>query len=551
MNFDAFKYEYPSRRSVAYGSKGMVCTSQHLAAQAGLDMLKKGGNAIDAAVATAICLTVVEPMSNSIGSDAFALVWSGDKLHGLNGSGPAPMLADASDIKRQGFEVIPEYGMIPMTVPGAVASWAALSDRFGRLPFEQLFEPAIGYAKDGFPVSPVTAYMWNECYEQFKKEFRDNAENFCGESQTGCKLKGWAEEWFKVFAPLGRAPRAGEIWKSQKLADTLKKIAESHGRAFYSGELAEKISNFCEEQGGYMRKEDLSAFAPEWVDPIKVNYKGYDVWEIPPNGQGIVALMALNILNKMDFKSRDCADTYHKQIEAMKLAFADGKRYVADPRYMKVSVEQLLSEEYAAKRRALIGEKALTPYPGKPDKGGTVYLCTADDEGNMVSFIQSCYWSFGSGVVIPDTGICMQNRGANFSLDETMENCIGPGKKSYHTIIPSFLSKDGKAVGPFGVMGAFMQPQGHLQVVMNTVDFHLNPQEALDAPRWQWVGDKEIWVERGLPYAATEELIRKGHDVKVAPTFLDFGRGQIIWRTEDGTLAGGTEPRGDGCVAAW
>lgn len=535
MNFDAFKYEYPSRRGVIYGAKGMVCTSQNLAAEAGLDILKKGGNAVDAAVATAICLTVVEPMSNSIGSDSFALVWDGDKLHGLNSSGPAPMLADAEYVRKQGYKEVPNYGMIPLTVPGAVSSWVSLSEKFGKLPFEELFEPAVRYAEEGFPVSPITAYLWQTCFEEFKELFKESE----------------YEEWFKTFAPKGRAPRPGEIWKSQEVADTLKKIAATKGKAFYQGELADKISDFCKEHGGFLRKDDLSSFESEWVDPIKVNYKGYDVWEIPPNGHGIVALMALNILNKFEFENRDSSDTYHKQIEAMKLAFADGKRYVADPRFMKVSSEQLLSEEYADERRALIGERALTPYPGKPDKGGTVYLCTADSEGNMVSFIQSSYWSFGSGIVIPGTGICMQNRGANFTLDESMENCMGPGKKSYHTIIPSFLTKDGKAIGPFGVMGSFMQPQGHMQVVMNTVDFHLNPQEALDAPRWQWVGDKEIWVERGFPYAATEELIRRGHDVKVAPTFLDFGRGQIIWKTEDGTYVGATEPRGDGCVAAW
>lgn len=535
MNFDALKYEYPSRRGVIYSNRGMVCTSQNLAAEAGLDILKKGGNAIDAAVATAICLTVVEPMSNSIGSDSFALVWNGEKLHGLNASGPAPMLADAGKVKDMGYEAVPDYGMIPMTVPGAVASWAELSEKFGRLPFEDLFEPAVKYAREGFPVSPITAYMWQTCFEQFKELFE-------GEEY---------QEWFKVYAPSGRAPAPGEIWKSPEMADTLEQIAKTKGKAFYEGELAQKISDFCQKHKGFMRRQDLQDFSPEWVEPIKVRYKGYDVWEIPPNGHGIVALMALNILSDFEFKGRDFEDTYHKQIEAMKLAFADGKRYVADPRFMKVSPEQLLSKEYAAKRRKLIGEKAMIPYPGEPDKGGTVYLCTADSEGNMVSFIQSCYWSFGSGVVIPGTGICMQNRGANFTLDETMENCMGPGKKSYHTIIPSFLTKDGKAIGPFGVMGAFMQPQGHLQVVMNTVDFNMNPQEALDAPRWQWVGGKEIWVERGFPPAATEQLIRRGHDVKVAPTFLDFGRGQIIWRTEEGVYAGATEPRGDGCVAAW
>ena len=536
MEFDAFKYEYPSRRGVIYGGRGMVCTSQNLAAETGLDILRQGGNAIDAAVATAICLTVTEPMSNSLGSDAFALVWHKGKLHGLNGSGPAPMLASAAAVREKGFESMPERGMLPLTVPGAVASWVALWERFGCLSFPKLCETAIRYAEGGFPVSPVTAAMWHECYEKFSREFAGKKEY---------------EEWFSVFAPQGRAPRPGEMWKSPELGKALRRIALSRGRDFYEGGLAEMISEFCEEHGGFLRRCDLASYEPEWVEPIKVNYRGYDVWEIPPNGQGIVALMALNILSGMDFEGRDRADTFHKQIEAMKLAFADGKRYVADPRHMKVSVEQLLSAEYAGKRRALIGDRALEPYPGQPDKGGTVYLCTADREGNMVSFIQSCYYGFGAGVVIPQTGICMQNRGANFTLDESQENCLAPGKKPYHTIIPSFLSKDGEAVGPFGVMGAFMQPQGHLQVVMNTVDFHLNPQEALDAPRWQWVGGKEIWVERGFPAAATEELLRRGHEVKVAPTFLDFGRGQIIWRTEAGTLAGATEPRADGCVAAY
>lgn len=535
MEFDSLKYAYPSRRGVIYGKKGMVCTSQNLAAEAGLDILKKGGNAIDAAVATAICLTVVEPMCNSIGSDSFALVWTGDKLHGLNASGPAPMMADAQKIKDMGFDEVPTYGMLPLTVPGAVSSWVTLSEKFGKLPFEELFEPAIRYAEEGFPVSPITAYNWQLSFDKFREIFKTPE----------------YEEWFNHYAPLGRAPRAGEIWKSRDMADTLRKIAATKGEAFYKGELAEKIGEFCEKHGGFMRKEDLASYKAEWVDPIKVNYKGYDVWEIPPNGHGIVALMALNILNKYEFKDRDCADTYHKQFEAMKLAFADGLRYVADPRFMKVSVDSLLSEEYGDERRSLIGDKALTPEPGKPDRGGTVYLCTADEEGNMVSFIQSSYWNFGSGIVIPGTGINMQNRGHNFSIDETAENCIGPGKKSYHTIIPSFLTKDGKAIGPFGVMGAFMQPQGHVQVVMNTIDFKMNPQEALDAPRWQWVEGKEFSVERGFPYAATEELIRKGHEVKVAADFLDFGRGEIIWKTEDGTYVGATEPRGDGCVAAW
>lgn len=535
MDFNVLKYEYPSRRGVIFGKRGMVCTSQNLAAEAGLDILKRGGNAIDAAIATAICLTVVEPTSNGIGSNAFALVWVKDKLYGLNASGPAPMLATAQKVREKGYEEMPTYGMLPITVPGAPAAWTTLSERFGKLPFEELFEPAIRYAEEGFPVSPVISEMWNTCYERFSQIFK-------GEEHQG---------WFDVFAPDGAAPKAGDIWKSPVHAQTLRKIAASRGKALYGGELAQQIGTFCEKHGGYLRKEDLAAFKAQWVEPIHINYKGYDVWEIPPNGHGIVALMTLNILKDYDFAQRNAVETFHAQLEAMKLAYADGKRYVTDPRYMKVRTEQLLSEEYASERRKLIGEKAMVPEPGRPDKGGTVYLCTADDEGNMVSFIQSSYWNFGSGIVAPDTGICLQNRGNNFSLDDASENVLAPGKKPYHTIIPAFLSKYGKPVAPFGVMGGFMQPQGHVQVVMNMIDFHLNPQEALDAPRWQWVGDKEVHVERGFPVAATEELVRKGHEIHVLPTSMDFGRGQIIYRMENGTLMGATEPRTDGCVAAW
>ena len=533
--YDPLKYAYPSRRGLIYGKKGIVCTSQPLAAQAGLDILKQGGNAVDAAVATAICMAVVEPVSNSVGSDAFALVWVKDKLYGLNGSGPAPMLADAEKVRAQGFSEMPMYGMVPLTVPGAPSAWLKLSERFGKLPFEKLFEPAIRYAEEGFPVSPIIAQVWDICFKRFLRIFQSEQH----------------KPWFDTFASAGRAPAPGELWSSKELAETLRTLAATKCQALYGGPLAEKIGAYCETFGGFLRQEDFARYSAEWVEPICVNYKGFDVWEIPPNGHGIVALMALNILKGFEFSGRDNADTFHKQLEAMKLAYVDGKRYVSDPRSMKVSVSQLLSEEYAAQRRALIGEKAIPPEPGKPDKGGTIYLCTADEEGNMVSFIQSTYWNFGSGIVAPGTGICLQNRGANFTLEQGHENCLSPGKKPYHTIIPAFLSKDGRAVGPFGVMGGFMQPQGHVQMVMNTVDFHMNPQEALDAPRWQWVGEKEIHVERAFPYAATEELLRRGHDMRVPPDSLDFGRGQIIWRTEYGTYVGATEPRADGAVAAW
>ncbi|MBQ7796095.1 MAG: gamma-glutamyltransferase family protein [Lachnospiraceae bacterium] len=535
MKFDALKYSYPSRRSVVYGRRGMVCTSQPLAAQAGLDMIKAGGNAIDAAIATAACMTVLEPTSNGIGGDAFALVWTNGKLHGLNASGKSPMSITAEKVRELGHTKMPDRGWIPVMVPGAPSAWAELSKKFGRLPLTKVLEPAISYAREGVAITPVTAYLWEKAYKQFKEIFKDDC------------FRGW----FETFAPEGKIPGPGGVWKSEGHASTLELIAKTNAEAFYRGELADKIDAFSKETGGFLRKEDLEAYWCEWVDPIHVNYKGYDVWEIPPNGDGIIALMALNILKGFEFNCRDCADTFHKQLEAMKLAFADGKRYVADARYMTVSPADMLSDAYADERRALINDMAQEPEPGKPNSGGTIYLCTADGEGNMVSYIQSNYMGFGSGVVVPGTGISFQDRGASFSLIDGEENCLGPGKKVFHTIIPAFLTKDGEAVGPFGVMGGPMQPQGHVQVVMNTIDFMMNPQEALDAPRWQWTGGKKIHVERSFPYAITEELVRRGHEISVMPENISFGRGQIIWRNEEDVLCGASDPRADGIVAAW
>ncbi len=535
MQYDPLYHPYPSRRSMVFARKGMVATSQPLAAQAGLEILKKGGNAVDAAIATAACLTIVEPTSNGIGGDAFALVWSKGKLHGLNASGPSPQKISIEALKKAGHQEIPKYGTIPVTVPGAPSAWAELSKRFGKLPFVELLMPAIEYAEEGFPVSPIISKLWKADFDNYKKE---QAEEF--------------KYWFDVFAPQGRPPAAGEIWRSPRHAATLKSIAETSAEAFYRGELTERIDVFFRQYGGYLRKEDLEAFQPEWVEPIKINYRGYDVWEIPPNGHGLVALMALNILKEFDFPVNETVDTYHKQIEAIKLAFSDCRKYVTDPRHMTIKVEDLLSDSFAAKRRDLIGKQALHPAPGRPTGGGTVYLAAADSEGNMVSFIQSNYMGFGSGLVVPGTGISLHNRGHNFSFDSAHDNRLEPGKKPYHTIMPGFLTRDNEAVGPFGVMGAFIQPQGHLMVVMNTVDFHLNPQAALDAPRWQWVEDKTVDVEPLFPEHIAEALIRRGHVIRrgVAGA-TTFGRGQIIWRNTEGVLAGATEPRTDGVVAVW
>jgi gamma-glutamyltranspeptidase/glutathione hydrolase len=533
---DYLSHPYSSQRVTTIAKKGMVATSQPLAAQAGLDILKKGGNAIDAAIATAACLTVVEPTSNGIGGDAFALVWVKGELHGLNASGPAPKSISIEALKERGHEAMPKLGLVPVTVPGAPAAWAELSKRFGKLPLSEVLKPAIEYAENGYPLSPTLGKYWGYAYKAYKQMAKGEEFN----------------HWFETFAPNGRAPKIGEMWSSPGHASTLREIGETNGESFYRGNLAKKISDFSKQHNGFISEEDLAAYQPEWVQPISVNYRGYDVWEIPPNGQGLVTLLALNTLKEYNFSERDNLDTLHKQLEAMKLAFTDGKKYITDPKKMTVTVEDLLSESFANERRALIGEEALTPTPGTPSKGGTVYLATADEEGNMVSFIQSNYMGFGSGVVVPGTGISLQNRGHDFSLDPTHDNALEPGKKTYHTIIPGFLTKGNVPVGPFGVMGGYMQPQGHLQVVMNTVDFGLNPQAALDAPRWQWTEGKKIQVEPNFPLHLAQALARKGHQIEVALDTGGFGRGQIIWRDpKTGVLTGGTESRTDGSIASY
>ncbi|WP_085505046.1 gamma-glutamyltransferase family protein [Thalassobacillus devorans] len=536
MKFDTLYNPHPSQRMTTYGKNGMVATSQPLAAQAGLDIMKKGGNAVDAAIATAACLTVVEPTSNGIGGDAFALVWMKDELYGLNASGPSPKDISIDKLKESGYKEIPPYGWMPVTVPGAPAAWVELSKRFGNLTLKETLAPAITHAEEGYALTPILGKFWQAGYMAFKQKLTD--EMF--------------EDWFKTFAPKGRAPEIGEVWSSPDHANTLRAIAETNGETFYRGEIAEKIDAFSRRYGGFLRKEDLEEYQPEWVDPVSVNYRGYDVWEIPPNGQGLVALMALNIAKEFKFSSQHSVADYHKQMEALKLAFVDGLEHITEYGSMKHSVDSLLSESYGKARSARIGEEAASPSPDEPPKGGTVYLAAADKEGNMVSFIQSNYMGFGSGLVVPGTGIALQNRGHNFSFEPNHVNALEGGKRTYHTIIPGFLTKGGKAVGPFGVMGGFMQPQGHMQVVHNLVDYQLNPQAALDAPRWQWIKEKQVMVEPTFPKDVAQALARKGHHINIALDSGSFGRGQVIIRDqESGTLAGGTESRTDGAIAVW
>ncbi len=536
-NLGSERFPYPSRRMPLLAARGVVATSEPLAAQAGLRMLLQGGNAVDAALATAISLTVLEPTSNGIGSDAFALVWDGSTLHGLNGSGRAPATHNLDLFQRLGLETMPPRGWLPVTVPGAPAAWHDLHARFGRLPFAALFEPAIAYAQEGFPPGPVTAAGWSHAAEAYAL------------SNTTAEFAAW----FETFAPRGRGPRPGEVWTLPGHAATLRRIATEGAADFYHGALAGRMVRFAEETGGYLTRADLAAHTSTWVEPIGASYHGYEVWEIPPNGQGIGALAALNILEGCGLAAhpRESAPSYHLQIEAMKLAFADSLAYVADPEQVDVPVRGLLDKEYAARRRALIGERALDPVAGEPSRGGTVYLCAADGDGMMVSFIQSNYMGFGSGIVVPGTGIALQNRGANFVLDPTHPNRVAPGKRPYHTIIPAFLTRGGAAVGPFGVMGGFMQPQGHVQMVVNGVDYGMNPQVSLDAPRWQWLGGKRIELEAATPREAREGLIARGHEVTVQHNPASFGRGQIIRRLPSGAYVAGSEPRADGCAVGY
>lgn len=535
LNFDTYNYKYSSNRNVVYSNRGMVATGNPMASQAGLEVLKQGGNAIDAAIATAATLSVVEPTCNGLGGDAFSIIYYNDKLYGLNSSGVSPELLTAEKIKNLGYNQIPFEGLIPITVPGQVKAWSEMSNKFGNLDFEKLLKPAIDYAENGYIIQPLVGHLWKEEFKRFYKVKDDSIFN----------------EWFKVFSKNNAPLKAGEHFKNKDLAESLKEIAKTKGQSFYSGAIAYEIDDFMKKNGGYLRKKDLENFSSQWVDPISTNYKGFDICEIPPNGHGITVLIALNILKNLDIENLNSVESIHKQIEALKLAFIDVKEYVADKNHMTYSIDYLLSEEYAYKRANLIKDNAILPTISKPQSGGTVYLATADKWGNMVSYIQSNYTQFGSGIVIPNTGISLHNRGCNFSLNEKSDNYIMPNKRPYHTIIPGFLMHNDKAVGPFGVMGAFMQPQGHLQVLLSTIIEGLNPQDALNKPRWQWVGDKTIEFEDSYDKDIINRLNDIGHNTIIKKDSSTFGRGQIIWKNDANIYCGGCDPRTDSNIAIW
>lgn len=520
---------YASRRQPLF-ARNVVSTSQPLATQAGVAMLARGGNAVDAAIATAITLTVVEPCSNGVGSDLFAIVWTGRELVGLNASGRAPAAWNAQRFAQRG--ALPERGWDTVTVPGAVSGWRALSQRYGALPFADLFEPAIRYARDGFAVSPVVAEKWHLAVPHMPRDLG----------------------WFEHFMPHGRAPRPGERFASPDLARTLEKIARSEGEAFYRGELAAAMARHSRTAGGAHTEDDFATHMADWVTPIAIDYRGVTVHEIPPNGQGISALMALGILENFDLAAHavDSPAAQHLMIEAMKLGFADSYRYVSDPRSMEVTPEALLDRAYLASRARLIDPARARDFgPGAPPRGGTVYLCAGDAKGMLVSLIQSNYMGFGSGVVVPGTGISLQNRGAGFSLEAGHPNQVGGGKRPYHTIIPGFLTRNGEPLAAFGVMGGPIQPPGHVQTLVRLLDYGMNPQAALDAPRWKVAPDGAVDLEASAGPALAQGLAQMGHKIRAEEdSYMDFGAGQYIVRNGEGYVAG-SDSRRDGQAAGF
>jgi gamma-glutamyltranspeptidase/glutathione hydrolase len=534
MNFD-FQTSYPSVRTPVF-ARNLVSTSHPLAAQAGLRMLQAGGNAVDAAIAAAACMTIVEPCSNGLGSDAFCILWDGQRLHGLNASGPAPA---AWTRERFGDRsAMPERGWGSVTVPGAVGAWMELHQRFGTLPFADLMTPAAEIAERGYAVPVVVQQKWT----------------MASKVEALASGPGYAQ----TFLPQGRPPAVGERFAMPHAARALRLIGETKGEAFYRGQIAAAIAAHARAHGGAMTEADLAAYAPEWVAPLAQDYRGHTLHEIPPNGQGIAAQMALGMLAHFDLGSMELDGTacQHLQIEAMKLAFADVYRFVSDPRTMEGPAERLLDPAYLRARAQLIDLKRAQVFgPGHGVKGGTIYLSAADERGMMVSFIQSNYMGFGSGVVEPTFGISLQNRGAGFSLDPKHPNVVAPGKRPFHTIIPGFLTKDGAPVMSFGIMGGNMQPQAHVQTLVRMLDHRQNPQAACDAPRWRFVEGLKINVERSMPAATIAGLQALGHEiVGLDDSYMDFGAGQFIWRLGDPAVEGyvaASDPRRDGLAAGF
>ncbi|MCK4762376.1 MAG: gamma-glutamyltransferase [Candidatus Aminicenantes bacterium] len=534
-------------RSEVIANHGMVATSQPLAAQIGIDILKKGGNAVDAAIAVNAALGLMEPTSNGIGGDLFAIVWDSKtkKLYGLNSSGPSPKALTLAYFKKKGLKRVPYYGPLPWSVPGCVDGWFELHKKFGKLPMKTILTPAISYAKGGFPLSELISYYWQVSVKRHKKY----------------------ENFQKLYAPGGKLLQKGDIFKNPELAKTLALIAKKGRDAFYKGEIARTIVKYSERVGGFFQYEDFADYQAEWVQPLAANYKGYDVWELPPNGQGIAVLQMLNMLKNIDMKSmgHNSAQYLHTLIEVKKIVYEDRARFYADQKFVKLPLKKLLSPEYAEERLQLFNpEKALREIPyndAKIEKGDTIYLTVVDKDGNAVSLIQSNYAGFGSGMVPDGLGFCLQDRGALFSLEEGHLNVLEPGKRPFHTIIPAMVTKDGKPVFSFGVMGGAMQPQGHVQVLLNILEFDMNIQEAGDAPRFRHTGSSQpdygvmkdggtVYLEAGISAQVIKDLLLKGHNI--SKTRGGFGGYQGIWiDAERGILIGASESRKDGCAIGY
>ena len=540
MTFN-FSNPYTSTRLPVF-ARNIVSTSHPLAAQAGLRILWQGGNAVDAAIAAAAVLTIVEPVSCGLGSDAFCILWDGKALHGLNASGRAPQAWTPDYFqKKYGPDAMqpPKRGIDSVTVPGAVASWVAMSERFGKLPFADLMQSAIEIAERGYLLSVVVQEKWAAPVDELRSQ------------------PGFTEH----FLPRGRAPHVGELFQFPAAARGLRAIANTKGQAFYGGEIAHALEKFSNAHGGSLKASDFAAYQADWVMPIAQNYRGHTLHEIPPNGQGIAALITLGILGNFDLAAlaRDGVDSQHLQIEAMKLAFADVYRYVADEASMEVTAQQMLDPAYLKQRAALIDMKKAQDFKaGNPAKGGTIYLTAADENGMMVSFIQSNYMGFGSGCVEPEFGISLQNRGHAFAVRTgglNPANLVAPGKRPFHTIIPAFLTKDGQPVMSYGVMGANMQPQGHVQTLVRMLDYQQNPQTACDAPRWRYNDGLVINVESAMDPHTVKGLQALGHQMEVInDSYQDFGSGQFIWRMGDPKVQGyvaASDSRRDGLVAGF
>lgn len=536
--YDRITGESFATRSEVIATNGMAATSHPLATQTAIDVLKNGGNAIDAAIAANAVLGLVEPTGCGIGGDLFAIIWSAKdkKLYGLNASGPAPQTISIETLKEKGLDMIPPYGPLPVTVPGAVAGWSALHKRFGKKDFSTLFDNAIDYANNGFPVSEVVAYYLDISSSRFK-----DYPNFSD-----------------VWMPNNKSLQKGDIFKNKDLANTYLSIAESYGSSFYSGTLAKSMTEFIQEQGGYLTINDMKSFQPQWVEPVSTNYRGYDVWELPPNGQGIAALQILNILEQYDLRSmgHNSAELIHIFTEAKKLAYEDRAKYYADPNFNSIPVNELISKTYAKQRNKLINptQAAKSYLAGKLEDGDTIYLTVADNEGNMVSLIQSNYRGMGSGMVPPQLGFMLQDRGEMFSLDSNHANALVGGKRPFHTIIPAFITKDDKPFISFGLMGGGMQPQGHAQIVINLIDFDMNLQEAGDAARFRHYGSSEptgeqmldggyLSLETGINDDVRQALIKLGHQLKDEPG--GYGGYQAI-KIDGSVYYGASESRKDG-----